>query len=319
MTKIFFLFAIGVWLFGFCPPAMLSAEVTAEPNDRGVVIKIDGKLFAEYLRKAGNGPAIWPLIGPTGKPVTRSYPFKAPPADGTKDHPHHHSFWFTHDEVNGAHLWRDNLFDQKVPTAIVARKLVVSNSTGPMTRIVTQNDWTNDNKRLCQDETIYTFGTLGNARWIDANIKITASDGDVTFGDTKEGSFALRVADSMRVDAKKGGHIVSSEGLEDAAAWGMPARWVDYTGPVDGEIVGITLMSHPKSFRPTPRWHVRTYGLFAANPFGQKEFPHHDAAKQGAVTIKNGESLSLHYCVLLHRGKTNVDEIEAAFREFASR
>ena len=78
-------------------------------------------------------------------------------------------------------------------------------------------------------------------------------------------------------------------------------------------------MSHPKSFRPTPRWHVRTYGLFAANPFGQKDFPHPEAAKQGAVTIKKGDSLTLDYRVLLHRGETNNGrEIEEVFREFAA-
>src|SRR5438445_13757671 len=123
----------------------------------------------------------------------------------------------------------------------------------------------------------------------------------------------------MREDEKKGGYIVSSEGLENEAAWGMPARWVDYTGPVDGQTVGITVMSHPTSFRPVPRWHVRTYGLFAANPFGEKDFPKSDKTKQGAYTIKKGDSLTLRYLVLLHRGKTNGAELERAFREFAER
>src|SRR5258705_13849779 len=75
------------------------AEVSAERNKRGVEIKIDGKPFTEYLIKAGHSPAMWPVIGPTGKPMTRSYPFTAPTKDGTDDHPHHQSFWFTHDKV----------------------------------------------------------------------------------------------------------------------------------------------------------------------------------------------------------------------------
>ena len=53
------------------------AEVTAERTDRGVVVKIDGELFTEYLTKAGHQPALWPVIGPTGKAVTRSYPLGA--------------------------------------------------------------------------------------------------------------------------------------------------------------------------------------------------------------------------------------------------
>ena len=177
----------------------------------------------------------------------------------------------------------------------------------------------NGDKRVCEDERTLIFGSEPDgSRWIDFTITIKANDGDVTFGDTKEGSFAVRVADSMRVDAKKGGHIVNSEKQLNAAAWGQPARWVDYTGPVEGETVGIAIMSHPQSFRPTPRWHVRAYGLFAANPFGEKDFPNPGAADQGAVTIKKGDSLTLKYRVWLHKGDTNVEAIEREYRDFAS-
>jgi hypothetical protein len=177
----------------------------------------------------------------------------------------------------------------------------------------------NSGKRVCEDQRTIVFGKgPAEGRWIDFTITIKATDGDVTFGDTKEGSFALRVADSMRVDAKTGGHIVNSEGKENGAAWGLPARWVDYTGPVDGETVGIAIMSHPKSFRPLPRWHVRTYGLFAANPFGQKDFPEPDAAKQGEYTLKKGDSITLRYRVILHRGKTDSKQLDEAFREFVA-
>ena len=51
-----------------------AAEVTIEPTERGAVVKIDGEVFAEYLKKSGHQPAVWPIIGPTGKPLTRSYP-----------------------------------------------------------------------------------------------------------------------------------------------------------------------------------------------------------------------------------------------------
>jgi hypothetical protein len=297
------------------------ADVTAERSERGVVVKIDGKSFTEYLTRAGHAPAMWPVIGPTGKPVTRSFPFEPAAADGTKDHPHHQSFWFTHDEVNDVGFWRANVNDNKGDTGphIAHREFVEVKGGGPTARIVTRNDWMDGDKRICDDERTIVFGQGNNdSRWIDFAITIHAPDGDVSFADTKEGTFALRVADSMRVDAKTGGRIVNSEGLENEAAWGMPARWVDYTGPVNGETVGIALMSYPKGFRPVPRWHVRTYGLFAANPFGQKDFPHPEAAKQGAYTIKKGDSIVLHYRVLLHRGKTNAAEMECAFREFAA-
>ena len=106
--------------------------------------------------------------------------------------------------------------------------------------------------------------------------------------------------------------------VERMEAWGLPAAWVDYTGPVEGETLGLAIFSHPKCFRPSPRWHVRGYGLFAANPFGQTDFPQPELAKQGAVTIKQGDKLSLRYRVLLHRGTTDEADVAGAFEEFAA-
>jgi hypothetical protein len=305
----------------FSAPFPSRAEVTAERNDKGVVVKIDGKPFTQYLMKAGHSPALYPLIGPTGKPVTRSYPFEPPTADGTNDHPHHQSFWFTHDQVNGLNFWAANKNDDKGDSGvhIAHRTFEDVSSNGETARIKSRNDWMDGDKRVCEDERTLVFGKgPGDSRWIDFTITIKATNGDVTFGDTKEGSFALRIADSMRVDAKKGGHIVNSNGKENGDAWGLPARWVDYTGPVDGETVGIAIMSHPKSFHPLPRWHVRTYGLFAANPFGQKDFPDPAAAKQGEYTLKKGDSITMRYRVILHRGKTDAKQLDAAFKKFAA-
>lgn len=325
------------------------AEVTAEKSERGVEVKIDGELFTEYLTKAGASPAMWPVIGPTGERMTRSWPV-GESLDGAKetdDHPHHQSIWFTHDKVSGGDFWKSNVNEdnRELGPHIAHREFVEIKNEGETARLVTRNDWMNGDKRLCEDERIVVFGTRPNKdRWIDFTITIKATDADVTFGDTKEGTFAVRVADPMRVEAKLGGKIVNSDGLVDEAAWGIPAKWVDYTGPssVAGvsdpgrkvsappspqspapnsqkDTVGIAIMSHPTSFRPLPRWHVRTYGLFTANPFGKKDFPKPEAYEQGPTTIKKGDSLTLRYRVLLHRGATDKASIEEAFEEFAAK
>jgi hypothetical protein len=344
------------------------ADVTVERSERGAVVKIDGELFTEYLTKAGQSPAMWPVIGPTGHPMTRAYPVGPPQKGETPDHPHHQSLWFTHDQVNGVDFWKANVSagsreqgagsqNSGLPASrsplpapsgphIAHREFSTIESLGSTARIVTRNDWMDGQRRICEDRRTAVFGTRASGdRWIDFTITLKASDGEVTFGDTKEGTFALRVADSIRTEANLGGRIVNSEGQTNDEAWGMPARWVDYTGPVGKvsgvrsqvsesdtrhptpdtrhlasdtpSVVGIAIMSHPTSFRPVPRWHVRGYGLFAANPFGERDFPKSDAAKQGAVTIPHGESLALRYRVLLHRGRTEEANIEAAFEEFA--
>ncbi len=314
--------AVFVTLTSFVFAPICRAEVTVERSPHGAVVKIDGQLFTEYWTKAGHAPALYPVIGPTGKPVTRSFPFAPPAKDGSKDHPHHQSFWFTHGMVNGVDFWGTNHRDDRGDKGphIAHREFVKADSEGGVGKIVTRNDWMNGDERFCEDERELSFGSEPDgSRWIDFAITIRAPDADVTFGDTKEGTFAVRVADSMRVDSKTGGRIINSEGQVNKQSWGMPARWVDYTGPVDGKMVGITLMSHPKSFRPTPRWHVRTYGLFAANPFGEKDFPHSDTAEQGAVTIKQGDSLTLKYRAWLHPGPTDNKKLEEVYHDFTGK
>jgi hypothetical protein len=97
----------------------------------------------------------------------------------------------------------------------------------------------------------------------------------------------------------------------------MPAEWVDYHGPIDNETDGIAIFSHPSNFRPTPRWHVREYGLFGANPFGEEAFPKIEGFEQGPFTIPAGDSLSLRYRVLFHRGDSQQARIAEAYEAYA--
>jgi hypothetical protein len=138
----------------------------------------------------------------------------------------------------------------------------------------------------------------------------------VTFGDTKEGMFGLRVASSMDVTRKKGGKITNAEGLTDERAWGQASPWVDYVGPVKDQTVGIAVLNHPASFRYPTTWHVRTYGLFAANPFGWKDF---GKAERGDHTLPAGESIRFAYRVILHKGDTASLGVPAMFQAYAGK
>ena len=185
------------------------------------------------------------------------------------DHPHQRSCWFTYGNVNGIDFWsegkRFGTIKEKERTLVVA---------GPVVgRLKTLNEWraANDQK-VCTDERLVTFYRTKSARIIDFKFRIVASDGPVEFFDTKEGMFGLRVASSMDVDKKKGGKITNAEGLTNEKAWGKPSPWVDYVGTVKDRTVGIAIINHPSSFRYPTTWHVRTYGLFAANPFGWHDF-----------------------------------------------
>ncbi|MFV2065437.1 MAG: PmoA family protein [Pirellulales bacterium] len=310
--RLLMVLALGIVLSGSA--AVYGAEVTTEQSASGVRVLVDGQLFTEYLTKSGAKPALWPVIGPTGKAMTRSYPIRPEglPSE-RKDHPHHRSLWFTHGDVAGVDFWGE----KGQHGTIRHREFRQITSGGPIAKITTVNDWLDsDGHKICQDERRLGFGTDDDVRWIDFDITFTASEGEVTFGDTKEGSFGVRVAGSMKVDAGKG-RIVNSSGLTNKQAWGKPAEWVDYHGPVDGELVGIAILNHPSSFRYPTYWHVRTYGLFAANPFGL----HHFLDRKepiGAYTLPAGQSITLRYRVLLHTGNEKDARIVDRFKEYAA-
>ncbi len=293
-----------------------ASEVTVEKTDRGAVVKVDGKVFTEYLIKSGHKPICYPIIGPTGKAMTRNYPMVTDQVEGERqDHPHHRSFWFTHGSVNGVSFWDEGANAGN----IVHREFVKLESAGSTAVIVTRNDWIGpDNKAACSDERTLTFGADTDRRWIDFDITFHAlGEQPVKFGDTKEGSFGVRVAGTMKVDAKKGGKIVSSEGQTDAGAWGKPAAWVDYHGPVEGETLGIAILNHPSSFRYPTHWHVRTYGLFAANVFGLHDFDKSNKPGAGDYTLKPGETMSFYYRVLLHQGDEKQGQVAREFERYA--
>ena len=186
-----------------------------------------------------------------------------------KDHPHQRSLWFTHGKVNGVDFWSEMKGHGSIKET--AKKTVAGGAAVGLIR--TTDDWIGpDGRKVCEDERVVRFYDTAKARVFDFDITLKATDGPVTFGDTKEGMFGVRVASSMDVNKKEGGKITNAEGLTDDKAWGKPSPWVDYTGPVEGETLGIAILNHPESFRHPTTWHVRTYGLFAANPFGWHDF-----------------------------------------------
>jgi hypothetical protein len=293
------------------------AEVTVDRSDRGAVVKIDGQPFAEYLTRAGHQPAVWPVIGPTGQAMTRSYP-DGPLLEGEMDdHPHHHSLWFTHGDVNGRDFWTNH--DHSHQNTEIQHREFVALEGGDTGKIVTRNDWLDDGKKMLEDERTLVFGEDEFGRYIDFLVTLNASEGDVTFGETKEGSFGIRTNAPLTVDSKKGAHVVNDRGMMDGKAWGMYADWIDDYGPVDGEVVGIAMFNHPDNYQHPTRWHARTYGLLAANPFGEDDFPKDESyPKQGPKTLAKGEKLPLRYRVLLHKGDPQQAKVQQAFDAFKS-
>ena len=274
-------------------------------------VEVNGKLFTEYNFKEGPFPYFYPVVGPTGVPVIRHWPMKEG-KDEAQDHRHHRSLWFTHGEVNGVDFWQGR------NDRIVHDKFVKVSSGREVGIIQSQNKWVAANgKVVCTDSRTHRFYNRPDGQMMDFEITIHASEGKVVMGDTKEGTMAIRLAPTMRLEGKVGkGHIVNSEGVRDKATWGKRAAWCDYYGPVEGQIVGVAIFDHPQNPKHPTWWHVRDYGLFAANPFGVHNFEGKPEGT-GDITIPSGESLTFRYRFYFHKGDEKQGKVAAHYREYA--
>ena len=276
-------------------------------------VELNGKLFTEYNFKdeKASFPYFYPMIGPTGVNITRHWPM-AEGENEEHDHPHHRSLWFTHGEVNGHDFW------QKGAAKIVHDKFNrIKNGPG-VGVIQSRNKWVSkDGRVICTDTRTHRFYNRPEGQLMDFEIIIHASNGEVILGDTKEGSMAIRLAPSMRVEGKVGkGHIVNSEGNRDNDAWGKRAAWCDYYGPLNGNVVGVAIFDHPKNPRHPTWWHVRGYGLFAANPFGVHYFEEKSKGT-GDLTIKASESATFRYRLYFHRGDEKQGKVAEHYIRYA--
>jgi methane monooxygenase PmoA-like len=282
-----------------------------------VRVELNGKPFTEYFYRDVPRPYCYPVIGPGDLALTRNWPMKATPNE-EHDHPHHRSLWFAHGSVNGQDFWSE----EKNFGKIVHDGFTQVASGDDVGTIRSRNRWVAaDGKVVCTDDRTLRFYKPGqpNERVLDFEITLHASNGELKLGDTKEGTMAVRLAETMRLKGKVGqGHIVNSAGVRDGETWGKRADWCDYFGPVDGKTVGIAIFDHPQNPRHPTWWHVRDYGLFAANPFGQHDFEKLADKSAGDLVIPADQSVTFRYRFYLHEGDDQAAGVAGKYAEYVS-
>ncbi|MGC8744617.1 MAG: PmoA family protein [Verrucomicrobiia bacterium] len=324
-------------------PSAISQGVKVTKYDDRVSVEINGKLFTEFWYKGDQHPAVittksadgkenkrlvptkhtyyYPLIGPGGVQMTRKWPIVPNTTDEEHDHPHHRSLWFSHGSVNGIDFWSEEPKAGK----IVHDSFFELNSGKDFGIIRSTSKWiAPDGKVVMTDERLFkVYNTPENERLLDFEITLKAPENeDVILGDTKEGSLGIRIAESMRLTRGKNrpgeGHIIQSTGVKDNATWGKRAEWCDYYGPVDGKIVGIAIFDHPDNPRHPTYWHVRDYGLFAANPFGIHDFEKKPSGT-GDMKIPAGKSVTYKYRIYIHQGNETEAKVAEKYKEYISK
>ncbi|MEI9893840.1 MAG: PmoA family protein [Chthoniobacter sp.] len=312
----------------FAPLAFAGVDLKEEADK--VTVNIDGHLFTEYHFTGARRPYLYPIIGPTGGAMTRHWPLQDDLATEEKDHPHHKGLWWGHRNVNGIGFWEDSAKGDGKLGQIVHDSFVEVKSGDDRGSLHDKNKWVVDGtgELVATDERTITFYKGQDGPMIDFDITIKAADKDVVFGDDKDGAMAIRVPETMRVDKPKvkgektvpkgDGHIITSEGKKDLEAWGTRGNWCDYYGPVEGKTAGIAMFDNPQNPRHPTWWHVRTYGLFAANPFGQAQFEKLPDKTAGAFQVPAGQSVTFRYRFYFHEGDTDQAKVADHYNDYIS-
>ncbi len=300
------------------PIRAADAGVKISDADGKLRIEVNGELFTEYHYTGAPHVYYYPVIGPGGARMTRDYPM-VPNSEGEEhDHPHHRSLWYSHGSLNGIDFWSEGSKAGKI-----VHDKFLERKSGKQEGIVRSTcKWVApDGSVTCTDErTFRVFARPNTERLFDFEITIKAGDKELVFGDTKEGSMAIRVAETMRLIHGKNkpgeGHIIQSTGVKDGETWGKHAEWCDYYGPVGGKTVGIAMFDHFANPRHPTTWHVRDYGLFAANPFGLHDFEKKEKGA-GDFTVAAGKSVTFRYRFYIHAGTTEEAKVAERYDDYA--
>jgi methane monooxygenase PmoA-like len=290
--------------------ACLPAQVQYSPAEK--TITIDGKPFTTFHDGNDVGkPYLAPVRSASGKIVTRGFPMETIEGE-SRDHLHHTGLWFSYDDVNGTKLWENH------PSYTKPRmgKEVVRSAEWKNGALATVIEWRDtEGKVLLVENRDMTFagdaqGAGAKTRSIDFRITLTAAQ-DVVLGDTKEGAFAIRLAEPFT--ERKGGRMVDADGRAGMKnVWGKRSNWVDYVADLDGERIGVAMFDHPNNPRHPTYWHARDYGLFALNPFGRSAFD--EKAEESKWKLAKGEKITFQWRVLVHPGDADVAALYEQYR-----
>ncbi|MGH7169343.1 MAG: PmoA family protein, partial [Gemmataceae bacterium] len=302
----------------------------AEFNGEQVVFRAGAEEAAVY-RFGGDWakPILWPLKAPNNKEITRDWPMRPAPGGSPKeDHPHQKSAWFTYGDVipegveikhkrkgvEGIDFWAEGPDCGRIVCVEAQGR---RGSPGVFTR----NEWRDPDGAKIMDErrTIRLYNSEKGRLFI-VDIDLCASVVPIAFGDTKEGAFGVRVAHSLREDKRGKGHITNAEGkVGEKQCWGRISAWCDYSGPVEGDTVGLAIFAAPDNPLPSC-WHSRAYGLMAANPFGRAKSGFSAMKdkkdKKDRVHLDKGKHLKLRYGIFVHLGDVKQGKVAEAYELF---
>ncbi len=340
--KVFRLLLTVILFFNkiFAQEAEMVKVVQSETENK-IDVFIGGKIFTSFLYPDSlKKPVLFPVHAANGIIITRGFPLH-PQANDPVDHPHHVGIWLTYENVNGIDFWNNSYAipkDKKYLYGCIKTDSVMSIS-GKKGTIVYHANWVNQNKTVLLEETTYlTFSGTAHERIIDRTTTLRANTA-INFADAKDGLYGIRLAHALQIPDKKdeqfkddkgnvtiikagadhrvNGNYLTSEGKQGDDAWGTRGRWCKVYGKMNNDSISIAIIDHPENPNYPTFWHARGYGLFAANPLGEKIFTNGKSSKN--LRLQQGESVTFRYRIVIENGGTtlSVKKLNSLADDFA--
>lgn len=339
--KCTFTLTIGVLLLSTLFAQKKQMIKLVKENNNQVTILADGKPFTslfypDFLEK----PVLFPIYAADGELITRGYPI-APRPHEPVDHPHHIGLWMNYENVNGLDFWNNSSAipaEKKSRYGWIKLTRLGEIKNGPTGILTYFANWQDINKNiLLEEKTTFHFSASGTTRIIDRITTLTAKQ-DIKMPDVKDGFLGLRVAHELELPSKEereftddkgnitkvkasddpfvSGNYITSEGAEGDAAWSTRAKWCMLYGKKGNDTISIAIIDHPKNIGYPTYWHARGYGLFAANPLGQKVFS--KGKQELNYSLKKGESVTFRFRIVISSGDQRLsnNRIETLSKEF---
>jgi hypothetical protein len=304
-------------------------QVVKSAKENKINIFIRDKLFTSFLYPDSlEKPVLYPVHTANGTIVTRGFPLDTQPNDPT-DHPHHIGIWFTFENVNGLDFWNNSYAIPKEKKHLygwIRTDKILETSGGTKGILSYHATWTNQQKDALLEETTYLeFSGTVHQRIID-RVTVLKADTAVLFTDAKDGMYGIRLAHALQIPTDKdqefkddkgnvtivkggtdhiaNGNYLTSEGKQGDDAWSTRGRWCKVYGKMGNDSISIAIIDHPKNPNYPTFWHARGYGLFAANPLGEKIFTNGKSFKN--LQLNKGESVSFRFRIIIDEGNKTI-------------
>ncbi|MDR3695327.1 PmoA family protein [Mucilaginibacter sp.] len=310
-----------------------AVKVIKSPTENRVDVFMNGQPFTSFLYPDSlEKPVLYPIRAANGTVVTRGFPLVPLPGEPT-DHPHHIGLWFNFENVNGLDFWNNSYAipaNKKSMYGWIRTDRIIETKSGSTGILTYHANWVNQKKHVLLEETTrFEFSGRGGQRIID-RITTLKADTAIAFNDAKDGMLGLRLAHELQIPTNedqqftdnkgnitivKGGtdHIANGNYLTSAGktgndAWSTRGVWCEVFGKMGADSVSIAIIDHPQNPNYPTFWHARGYGLFAANPLGEKVFTNGKSSLN--LKLKRGESVTFRYRIVINNGNNTLSAAE---------